>query len=101
MRYWCLSYPVTSWGTEVEKERWRRTRLSIAAYAYEYEADSIMSDAEFDRLSYEVDLSIPTGNSRMDRFFKDRFDPCTGSWIAHHPDKNHLKFLYEKYWKNR
>jgi hypothetical protein len=40
--------PTHVWGNPVEREVWRRIRLSVAAYAYEYLDEPIMSDAEFD-----------------------------------------------------
>jgi hypothetical protein len=76
-----------------------RIRLSVAAYAYEYKDDSIMSDAEFDRLSYLIDTSIATGNRKLDNFFKKHFEPATGMWVRKHPDKAGLVNIYERYFK--
>ena len=81
-----------------EQERRRRIRLSVAAYAYEYYDDSIMSDAEFDRLSYLVDTSVSTGNKKLDNFFKKEFEPATGMWVRKHPDKKGLENLYQRYY---
>ena len=39
-------YVPSVWGTEVEKERRNRIKLSVAAYTYEVYDDPIMSDAE-------------------------------------------------------
>jgi len=72
----------------------RRIKLSIAAYAYEIKDDSIMSDESFDEESRKVDLSISTGNRKMDNFFKKHFTPDTGQWIHKHP---HLKRIDELY----
>tara|TARA_A100001201_G_scaffold60471_2_gene57882 strand:+ start:2328 stop:2618 length:291 start_codon:yes stop_codon:yes gene_type:complete len=72
----------------------RRIKLSIAAYAYEIKDDSIMSDESFDEESRKVDLSISTGNKKMDNFFKKHFTPSTGQWIYNHP---HLKRIDELY----
>lgn len=94
MRYRRMSDPVT----RVERERWLRIRLALAAYAYEYENDSIMSDAEFDKLSLEVDTSIRTGNRKLDKFFRDHFNPSTGQWVTRHPEKPKLKRLYQRYY---
>jgi hypothetical protein len=80
---------------------WLRIRLSIAAYAYEFENDSIMTDAEFDKLSLEINPTVTTGNRKMDRFFETKFDPSTGSWIWTHPERPRIKSLYEKHWANR
>ncbi len=82
---------------EVERQRWLRIRLAIAAYAYEYLNISIMSDGEFDSLSLEVNLRIRTGNEKLDEFFEKRFDPSTGSWVHHHPEKPKLATLYVRY----
>jgi len=60
--------------------------VSVAAYAYEIESDPVMSDAEFDALAQRVDLSIDTGSPVLDEFFRNEFDPYTGSWIYAHPE---------------
>lgn len=87
------------WGTDVELEVRRRIQLSVAAYSYEYEDESIMSDAEFDKMCLEIQPNMMTGNSRMDRFFKSHFDPSTGQWIRKHPEINRIKQLYNDYYK--
>mgnify|MGYP000654348730 CR=1 FL=1 len=74
-----------------------RIKLSVAAYAYEYRNDSVMSDAEFDEMSYLVDTSIATGNRKLDNFFKKHFEPATGMWVRKHPDKKGLVNIYERY----
>lgn len=90
---------ISEWGNRVEREIRLRIRLSIAAYAYEMADDSIMSDGDFDQLCKKVDLSVKTGNRKMDAFFKKHFDPSTGQWIHNHPDQSKLRHLYEKYYK--
>lgn len=85
----------------VERQRWLRIRLAIAAYAYEIENDSIMSDGDYDRLSLEVDPSISTGNRKLDDFFAKHFDPSTGSWVYAHPERRKLAALYDKYHRKR
>ena len=87
------------WGTLVEREIRRRIVLSVAAYSYEYEDESIMSDAEFDKTSLEVQPSMKTGNDKMDRFFKRNFDPSTGQWIRKHPELDRIKRIYNDYYK--
>ena len=77
----------------------RRIKLCIAAYAYEVKNDSIMPDATFDEECKKVDVTITTGNDKMDKWFKDEFDPCTGQWIHSHPEKNRLEELYQKYYR--
>lgn len=77
-----------------------RIRLAVAAYAYEYKNDSILSDAEFDRLSYLVDTSIKTGNRKLDNFFIKHFEPATGMWVRMHPDKQGLNKIYNTVWRD-
>ncbi|QGH74630.1 hypothetical protein KNU84_gp074 [Bacteriophage DSS3_VP1] len=95
----CVKEGDPIWGSPVEIERRNRIRLSVAAYAYEYKDDSIMSDAEFDALSYKIDVSVSTKNRKMDNFFKKNFEPCTGMWIRKHPDKRGLENIYHRYFK--
>lgn len=87
------------WGSSVELEIRRRILLSVAAYSYEYEDESIMSDAEFDTMCLQVQPSMKTGNNRMDRFFKNSFDPSTGQWIRKHPEIARIKKIYNDYYK--
>ena len=83
------------------KETQRRIRLSVAAYAYEYENVSVMSDAEFDTLSNLVDVSVKTGNKKLDTFFKKHYSPCTGMWIHKHPELSKVKALYASVYKRK
>jgi len=87
-----------TWGSDVEKERHRRIRLSIAAYAYEMHSDSIMSDGEYDHLALQINEALPTNNTIMDKFFVEQFSPYTGQWIHKHPDKKGLEKLYQKFY---
>ena len=82
---------------EYNEEIRNRIRLSVAAYAYEYENTSIMSDAEFDRISYLILPEVKTGKIKLDNFFKKHFEPATGMWVRKHPNKKGLKSIYEKY----
>ena len=92
---------ISEWGNRVERETRLRIRLTIAAYAYEVESDSIISDHEFDDLCKKVDLTVKTGNRKMDNFFKKHFDPSTGQWIHNHPDQSTLQHLYKKYYEKK
>jgi len=83
-----------------EEQRRLRIRLSVAAYAYEYLNESVMSDEEFDRLSKLVDVSVSTGNRKLDRFFNKHFQPDTGMWIRLHPEKQELANIYERVYNN-
>lgn len=87
--------------TPVERQRWLRIRLAIAAYAYELRADSIMTDAEFDSLSLEVDTSVKTGRRKLDNFFAKHFSPDTGGWVHHHPELRKVAALYDTHWRDR
>lgn len=87
------------WGSRVEKEVWRRIKLSVAAYAYEFKDSQIITDAEFDKMCKQVDVTIDTGNKKMDSYFKKIFDPSTGQWIHRHPELNKIAQLYERFYK--
>ncbi len=92
--------------TRCEIETHRRIILSVAALAYEYAdpdngIESFISDHVFDRLSLCVDLSVNTKRPDLDEWFRREFDPCTGSWIRTHPDKNGLLRLYHRHYKGK
>jgi len=84
--------------TLVQRQVWLRIKLSVAAYAYEFADTSIMSDAEFDKLCLEVDPSIKTGNTLLDTFFAENFDPSTGQWIHKHPRLADVARLYHNFY---
>jgi|21_taG_2_1085346.scaffolds.fasta_scaffold18621_2 hypothetical protein len=79
----------------------RRIKLSIAAYAYEIKDRSIMSDENFDKECRKVDLSISTGNRKMDKWFKNHFTPDTGQWIHKHPNLKRIDELYRSVFTTR
>lgn len=85
------------WGTPIEKEVRRRITVSIAAYAYEFCDESILSDAEFDKLCMQINPQMGTGHLTMDLFFQDEFDPSTGNWIHKHPECGRIGELYRKH----
>lgn len=87
-----------AWGTKKEQEIRRRILLSVAAYAYEVKNESIISDAEFDEQCKLVDLTVSTGNRKIDNFFKNYFDASTGQWIHKHPELRKVKWIYEKFY---
>ena len=89
------------WGSDVEKERKNRIKLSIAAYSYEVHSDSIMSDSEFDDLANKINVQTNTDNEIMDDFFKQEFNPYTGQWIHKHPNKDGLEKLYQKFYMKK
>lgn len=78
------------------QETMNRVRLSLAAYAYEYGYPQFMTDAQFDELSKSIDLSVKTGNEKLDAFFENHFEPCTGMWIHNHPEKEKLAARLEE-----
>jgi len=67
--------------------------LSVAAYSYEFLNIPLVSDAEFDAMSLEVDTSVDTGNETLDKFFRDTFSPETGMWVHSHPELDKLARL--------
>jgi hypothetical protein len=81
-----------------EVERRNRIRLSVFAYAYEFEDDPLISDAEYDKLSYMIQIDRSTGNEMLDGFFRKNFEPHTGQWIRLHPEHHKIRNLYHK-WK--
>lgn len=103
------------WGSKIEREIHKRIKVSIYAYAYEIDDKSIVSDSEFDKLSYSIDPKIRTGDEFLDDFFcydtddifepdyvegeQKQFHPSTGQWIYDHPELWKIKFLYERYYK--
>lgn len=85
--------------TPSEYQTWIRIRLSIAAFAYEFDATSIMTDAEFDKMCLEVDTSVPTTRPDLDLWFKENFNPATGMWIRDHPEIKGIEALYNEHWR--
>ena len=80
----------------IEIQRRHRIRLSVAAYSYEFYNDSIMSDADYDKLSLLIDVSINTNNEKLDKFFREEFGAHTGMWIRKHPDLDGLERIYRR-----
>ena len=87
--------------TIAEAERQRRIQVSLWAYAYELESDSIVSDTVFDIKCYEIDLSIPTNDIEMDKWFRENFEPHTGQWVHNHPHLDRLEDIYNRIWRDR
>lgn len=86
--------------TTVSEEIRNRIKLSVAAYAYEMDSNSIMSDGDFDSLCLKINVDTDTGNTLLDTFFRDEFNPSTGQWIHKHPELEGIRNIYEKYYKN-
>jgi hypothetical protein len=85
----------------VDLEISRRIRIAIYAYAYEFEADPIVSDAEFDDLAKLIDVDISTRRPDLDKFFREEFSDCTGQWIHKHPDLGIIKLIFDTHYKNK
>lgn len=79
------------------EQRRLRIRLSVYAYSYEFKDVSLISDGEYDKLSYLVDTSIETGNPLLDNFFQKEFVPYSGSWVRKHPELDKLGVLWFMY----
>lgn len=80
-----------------EVERRNRIRLSVFAYAYEFENESLISDGEYDKLSYLIKPERSTGHKKLDTFFRKHFQPDTGMWIRIHPELDGIRSLYMRY----
>ena len=81
----------TSWGDWIEVERRTRIKLCVAAYAYEIDQHPILTDAQFDALAMSSNRNIRTG--RFDLWWRQTFQPYTGSWIHSHPDLEGVRRL--------
>lgn len=79
---------------KLEKERRRRIQVALWAYAYEIKNYSMVDDETFDKTCLEIDLSISTGNRRMDSWFKNNFEPHTGVWVHKYPNLERLEQLF-------
>ena len=82
------------WGTRIERERRTRIRLCVAAYAYEVLSAPIMSDAEYDTLARNSDVTVQTG--RYDEWWRECYAAHTGSWVHTHPDLTGVATLYRR-----
>jgi|SRR6056297_398295 len=87
------------WGNHIEVERRNRIRLCIAAYAYEEVMNPIMSDGEFDKLASEIRPKVSTGHAKIDKFFRQQFNPSTSMWISKHPELDRVRRTYERYYQ--
>lgn len=85
------------YSEEIDIQTRIRVKLTVAAYAYEILGESIMTDAEFDKLARKVDLSVDTRRPDLDEFFRKEFSPSTGMWIHKHPDLEILPEILARY----
>lgn len=85
----------------VNPEIRNRIRVAVAAYAYEVMSDPIMSDDEFDHLAKLIDPRIPTGNERLDEYFRTDFVSFSGVWVRNHPEIEGLERIYRMLKNNK
>lgn len=91
-----IAIPRVASRQDVEAERRKRIRVSLAAYAYEAGFTPIMDDFAYDALAKEVCPAICTGHAELDAFFRTSFSPDTGMWVHSHPEYTKLADLYDK-----
>ena len=70
-----------------------RIRVAIFAYAYEFENISMVSDKVFDELCLKIEPMMKTDRPDLDKFFREKFHPCTGQWIHEHPELDLVRKL--------
>lgn len=81
---------MAAWRSDEEIERLHRIQVAAWAWAYEVESDPIVEDAEFDRVCRLIRPAMSTGRPDLDAFFRTQFNPSTGMWVHHHPEKHKL-----------
>ena len=80
----------------VDAETRKRIHLCVYAYAYEFLGETLITDHEFDKLAYSINLNIKTRRPDMDKWFIENFEPHTGQWIWSHPEKQKLEFIAKR-----
>jgi len=85
----------------VSQEIRNRIKLSVYAYSYEFLNISLIDDHTYDAMSKNIDLTIKTGNDKMDKFFEEHFDPSTGMWIHKHPELHKIIGIYKNYYEKK
>ncbi len=90
--------PRATWGSTVERERRNRIRIAVYAYAYECRDESLISDADYDRLARSINPSLPTGHPVLDQFFATHYSADTGLWIHAHPELHRIANIYHRYY---
>lgn len=83
--------------TIVENEMRNRIRVCMFAYAYEFNAVSLVSDADFDKLCLKIRTYLNTNRPDLDDWFRKNFNPWTGQWIHNYPELDKIKALVERY----
>jgi len=85
------------WGTRAERETKRRIFLCMCALAYEKMNASLTDDHNFDAECLLVDLTLDTGSTYWDTWWRTHFVPCTGMWIHQHPNLDGLEALVTEF----
>lgn len=89
------------WGNRQEVERRNRIKISVASYTYEILNQPIMDDQAYDKLASLINPRMSTGHGRLDRFFRNHYDPFTSLWVHQHPDLEGIKRIYEEYYRDK
>lgn len=85
----------------VDTETRKRIHLCVYAYAYELLGETLVSDHEFDKLAYSINLKIKTRRPDIDNWFNENFEPHTGQWIWSHPEKQKLDVIAKRMIKDK
>ena len=86
------------WGSDVERETYRRIQVAVAAYAYEIADKPICSDMMFDWMAVKIRKDMGTGHPLLDEFFATEFSPMTGMWIHQHPELAGIEQVFNRYY---
>jgi len=93
MRERLMSKPTRK--TKVQQKQYMlRTTVAYMAFLYEIKFDSPMPDLEWDALALKVDVTQSSGDIELDKWYKENYDPNTGSWIYSHPHKDQFEEYY-------
>lgn len=89
-------FELRQWGSIEEIETKKRIMVLMHAYHYEILGESVISDHDYDRLAYSIDLSISTSRPDLDAWFRANYVPDTGLWIHKYPDLKGIRMLIER-----
>lgn len=73
-----------------------RTKAAICAIAYERFSASLISDAEYDYLCRQIDVSVATDRPDLDDWFREHYTDYSGVCFMNHPDYDRLEEI--AYW---
>lgn len=91
----------SAWGTPEEVERRNRIKILLWACAYDFENDSLVDDATFDRAARLINLEQDTDRADLDDWFRREFTTDTGMWIRGWPEVDKLAALYRSLTRTR